>query len=412
MSDFFQIPFLKEGFALSFGLSIASMFFLLYCKNSNSKFLSTNLGIVSAKSNSNALLLGGLPVALIINLSCLWLSFNLDQKDMSWFSTIFLNHSIGGAFIILYGYLDDRFELRPLIKLSFQVFAVFIYSILTAHLLHNAFSSFAFAFLMFFGLGVVNGANLLDGLDTLFYKLYSAIAILGLAICYHCKAPEAAWLLSISLASVWGFAFFNKQPAKIYLGEIGGGYLGYTLLTVCTLIYSRYKIGGSSIPQSLGYALFLLNLPMVELGVSFLRRIYNKRSPFKGDKLHFHYILRDHYKFQPKTIGLMISLSFFSLSGLFLSLYFYTSIHPLYLYLGYGLALTFCAFWAGRKHWIGNNVLQFSLGGLFNSMRKKDILVIENQSVNEFEITILNESDPHPDPIDGDGNPGDGDIAA
>ena len=152
----------------------------------------------------------------------------------------------------------------------------------------------AFIISAIFGLALVNGTNLIDGLDTLSIKLgaTSSLAFLYLGVISY-SLPTI--FLSITLMSALSmFYFFNREPAKIYMGEIGGSLIG-----LIYFIQSSYCFTALKRDMHYSHALALIFIacffPICELGVSFIRRLIGKKSPFRGDKLHLHYILKNRY---------------------------------------------------------------------------------------------------------------------
>ncbi|MCS6956822.1 MAG: undecaprenyl/decaprenyl-phosphate alpha-N-acetylglucosaminyl 1-phosphate transferase [Patescibacteria group bacterium] len=77
-----------------------------------------------------------------------------------------------------------------------------------------------------------------------------------------------------------GFLFWNFYPQKIMPGY-GGGALGGFLLGILSIL-SFGKVGT---------AILILSVPMIDAFYTILRRIKNKKSPFRADWGHFHHRL-------------------------------------------------------------------------------------------------------------------------
>ena len=83
-----------------------------------------------------------------------------------------------------------------------------------------------FVFVMFVVCGTVNAVNLTDGLDglaagiTVIVSLFFALA----AMTFH--DGSAGYMTSAIMGGCVGFLFFNKYPAKVFMGDTGSLFLG------------------------------------------------------------------------------------------------------------------------------------------------------------------------------------------
>lgn len=89
----------------------------------------------------------------------------------------------------------------------------------------------------------------------------------------------AATLSFIIAGSSLGFLFYNFYPAKIFPGY---GATSVYLLLAAVSIFSGAK---------LATAILVMGVPMIDGLFTFLRRIINKKSPFRHDNKHLHHLL-------------------------------------------------------------------------------------------------------------------------
>jgi UDP-GlcNAc:undecaprenyl-phosphate/decaprenyl-phosphate GlcNAc-1-phosphate transferase len=124
---------------------------------------------------------------------------------------------------------------------------------------------------------LINGFNLLDGLDMLTAGVGAAAAV-GFAVVTHGPAR----LMAASLAgALVAFLWFNRPPARIYLGD-GGSYL----LGAATTVLLAYA-WGVGVPVSTGViALALLVVPVAEVVCAVVRRHRGRRPLLAGDRAH------------------------------------------------------------------------------------------------------------------------------
>lgn len=124
---------------------------------------------------------------------------------------------------------------------------------------------------------LINGFNLLDGLDMLAAGVGAAAAV-GFAVITHGPAR----LMAASLAgALVAFLWSNRPPARIYLGD-GGSYLLGAAMSV--LLAFSWGVG-VAVPTGV-IALALLVLPVAEVACAIVRRRRAKRSLFAGDRAH------------------------------------------------------------------------------------------------------------------------------
>ena len=124
---------------------------------------------------------------------------------------------------------------------------------------------------------LVNGVNLLDGLDMLAAGVV-AVAAASYAVMLHGSGRQLAVALA---ASLLGFLAFNRPPARVYLGD-GGSYLLGSCLTV--LLALAWRPGAT---DSLGVAaLAVVAVPVGEVAFAVARRLRARRSPLAGDRGH------------------------------------------------------------------------------------------------------------------------------
>lgn len=90
-------------------------------------------------------------------------------------------------------------------------------------------------FVIFFMTGVSNAVNLTDGLDGLAAS-NTTIAMLACAvICLFTKQVDLAIIAAATAGSTFAFLYFNKYPAKVFMGDTGSLALGGLLATLAVM---------------------------------------------------------------------------------------------------------------------------------------------------------------------------------
>lgn len=137
-------------------------------------------------------------------------------------------------------------------------------------------------FVVFMMVGASNAVNLTDGLDGLAASS-SVIAFLACAIiCFLNNNIDLAIISIAASASCLGFLYFNKKPAKIFMGDTGSLALGGLLATIA--IMGKFELW--LIPIAIVFICETLSV-MIQV-TSF--KLTGKRV-FKMSPIHHHFEL-------------------------------------------------------------------------------------------------------------------------
>lgn len=143
--------------------------------------------------------------------------------------------------------------------------------------------------------GACNATNLIDGVDGLCSGVLGIIAagFLVLSIHLHLYSGWHPWTVqqvTLSLAmmgAALGFLPFNRNPAKIFMGDAGSMLLGLNA-AILILLFSK----ADAIRWLLG-AIMVFGLPITDMLLTLVRRWRNERPVMQGDRSHFYDQLLD-----------------------------------------------------------------------------------------------------------------------
>ncbi|MCL5984992.1 MAG: undecaprenyl/decaprenyl-phosphate alpha-N-acetylglucosaminyl 1-phosphate transferase [Actinobacteria bacterium] len=216
---------------------------------------------------------------------------------------------VGSTIILLAGVWDDLRELSAWKKFIWQLVAagVIVVSGLSINTINNPFGGiiqldyyvipvikisgtvynfapFADLFTIFWIVGMMNTLNFIDGLDGLATGISTIAAFVLFGLGFGVGGDFFfGSLLAIILAGItMGFLPFNFHPAKIFLGDSGAMFLGFMIGVISIL--SRAKVATT---------LLVLGFPILDLAWVALRRLVQRKSPFKPDRGHLHHRLLD-----------------------------------------------------------------------------------------------------------------------
>ncbi|MEN8263535.1 MAG: MraY family glycosyltransferase [Nitrospirota bacterium] len=140
-----------------------------------------------------------------------------------------------------------------------------------------------FTFIVVFG--VINAINLIDGLNGLACGV-SSIAFLSFAIFASNSGNETVFFISIAnLGATLGLFRYNYPRARIFMGDSGSMFLGFSLAVLAILLTQGQGTINPMIP------VMILGIPIFDTLRVFIIRLINRKSPFRPDKTHLHHLM-------------------------------------------------------------------------------------------------------------------------
>lgn len=195
--------------------------------------------------------------------------------------------------IFIIGYLDDiKIRISPNKRLAFMIIilSIFIYFLpikidnidlifLNTWLDIKIFSVF---FVLICLLFIINGANLIDGFNGLLTINLIIINSILLYLNLSNGNLKIAYFITSQLIILVTFLLFNFPKAKMFLGD-SGSYLFGSLVALNSIITNNLNPKISSF-----FFCILLFYLFIEVFFSFIRKIYQKKSPVLPDREHLH----------------------------------------------------------------------------------------------------------------------------
>lgn len=138
----------------------------------------------------------------------------------------------GGAFVSLIGALDDRWAMRPLLKLLGQFFAAGI--LIATGVMVQLFDvpALNLALTALWVIGVTNAFNLLDNMDGLSSGVAAIAAAFFTLLAALSRQTYVGALAAAVLGACLGFLIYNFNPASIFMGDSGSLFLGFVLAAI------------------------------------------------------------------------------------------------------------------------------------------------------------------------------------
>ncbi len=240
-------------------------------------------------------LLGGVAIYGAWALVVLFLQFSNQLLDVRMAWSMIVWFLLAGLILIINGVLDDKYNLKPQISIWGPIIAsiIVIYGGLSiTHVtnptggvfyLDTLFVSWLPVIITFLWLmGITYTTKLLDGVDGLTpgIGLIASLVIFVISLSWDVVGSTTS-LLSLTLAgAIAGFLILNWHPAKIFLGEGGSTFIGFSLGVLAI-------ISGSKIAT----ALLVMGLPLLDIFWVVIKRLRKKQAFWKGDNEHLHFRL-------------------------------------------------------------------------------------------------------------------------
>jgi Fuc2NAc and GlcNAc transferase len=226
---------------------------------------------------------GGIALAIVIlcGLTVFALSIN-THSDL--FTLI-----AGGALVAIVGLADDRRSqpvvLRVLVHLAAAGLAVAtlgpVRLVTVPGLFELPLGWTAAPLTVLWIVAMVNAYNFMDGIDGIAagQAIVAGGGWIWLGAAYDLPIVELTGLLIAGAAA--GFLVHNRPPARIFLGDVGSGFLGY-MLAVLTVAASRER------PELFLAGVLFMWAFLLDTAVTLIRRAWNRENVFAAHRSHLY----------------------------------------------------------------------------------------------------------------------------
>lgn len=234
------------------------------------------------------------PIPRIGGLS-IYFAFVCGFIYVSFFINLSFSILLAATIVVITGFIDDKFQIKPWQKLLGQVFAATIVltdglaiEYITIPFIEKSISVniwIAIIISFFWIVGVTNAVNLIDGLDGLAsgVSIIAAISIFIMALII--EDTNVAFLSLALIGSALGFLIFNFHPAKIFMGDTGSLLLGFLLSVLSIIGFKQVTIITFIIPM------VILAVPLTDTTIAIIRRKLQNKRIMDPDKDHLHHRL-------------------------------------------------------------------------------------------------------------------------
>ena len=200
---------------------------------------------------------------------------------------------IGAAILCFAGLVDDKYDLKPMVKFIGQLVAIgvpiyygIIIDTITPFGIEINFGVLSVLVTVIWMAAIINAINLIDGLDGLATGVV-IIALASIAVITIFQSNIFVMMICIILiGSLLGFLPYNFHPAKIFLGDNGSMMLGYIVGVLSIIGFKNITF------ISLFFPIIILGVPFIDMFFAVIRRFREGVSVMRADKNHLHHRIR------------------------------------------------------------------------------------------------------------------------
>lgn len=187
------------------------------------------------------------------------------------------------AAVAAMGWVDDHRHLSVWLRLTAHVAAASIAAIALLGIPQTAQEGLLLALAVFWIVSLVNAWNFMDGIDglaTTQAALATGCTLVGGLLYGWLDQPWDAFAL-LFIGALFGFLPFNFPRAKIFLGDVGSGALGFVI--ACLLLHA---VAGGKLSWPL--ALLPVSAFVVDAGLTLSKRIANGKKWWRPHREHLY----------------------------------------------------------------------------------------------------------------------------
>ncbi len=251
-------------------------------------------------------MLGGLAILvafLFATLAVFALATSVFQVEE--FFIEFIGVVIGCVWLAGVGLWDDRYGMRPLVKLGAQMCAGLLMIGVGIQIQIFNLPLLDYALTLFWMVGIINAINFMDNMDGLAAGV-SAIA----AGTFFILAASQELILVASLSgalcgATLGFLRYNFNPASTFMGDTGSLVLGFLL----AMLGIKLQFPAQTIQVTWIIPVLVLFVPIFDTSLVTFTRLREGRSPFLGGKDHVSHRLVRAGLSQPRAVLTLYSVA-------------------------------------------------------------------------------------------------------
>ena len=202
-----------------------------------------------------------------------------------------------GVLVAAVGFADDHRHVPPALRLTMHFIAA---SLAVSSLADPAWGVPVAALLVVAIVWLINLTNFMDGIDGIAGAQTLTVCIGGAVLSAVVLPGSVLWLEPAVVASATaGFLAWNWPPARIFMGDVGSGYLGF--------IVAVFSLRALSATPALGWSwLILSGVFIADATITLLRRAMRRERVVEAHRSHAYQHLAVAWSaHQPVTLAII-----------------------------------------------------------------------------------------------------------
>jgi UDP-N-acetylmuramyl pentapeptide phosphotransferase/UDP-N-acetylglucosamine-1-phosphate transferase len=247
---------------------------------------------------------GGLAIVIVVLVAGCVVAFQANPIH----SLIYL---VCGAVIAYLGWRDDVHSLSPRVRFAVQalvalasVLGMGYFKSVTIPLIGQLqLGAVGFIITLLWIVGLTNAYNFMDGIDGIAGGVALSAALGWMFLAANTNQHFVYWVALAVAAGSLGFLFHNWSPAKIFMGDAGSTFLGYTFAVLPLLSADE---GG----DALMLGTLLMWTFIMDAGVTFIRRALKGERVFDAHRTHLyqHLVIGGYKHAQVSALYILLTL--------------------------------------------------------------------------------------------------------
>ena len=225
---------------------------------------------------------GGLAIVVLVLVTGFWSAWETGLSRG-------LIYIVGGLIIAWLGWRDDLHSLSPRIRFTVQGFvaAISIYGLgyfkaVTIPMLGELqLGVIGIVITFLWIIGLTNAYNFMDGVNGMAGGVALSAGLGWMWLASNMHNALAFWVALAITASSLGFLGHNWSPARIFMGDVGSTFLGYSFAVLPLIASDR---GG----DALLLGTLLMWTFIMDAGVTFIGRLIRRENVFAAHRSHLY----------------------------------------------------------------------------------------------------------------------------
>jgi len=285
------IPIMIVGFAASLGLTPIT------------RQIAMRLGVTAAPNKRNIHashmpLMGGAAIYVAFVLSVLLFSPP--------FYLVELGAIVAGSTLLAWiGYLDDRKDLSPRIRLIVMAVAALVVALAGIQIRLFGTPLIDIPLTLFWIVALINAVNWIDNMDGLAAGTSAITSGFFLFIAVTQGQILVSMLAAAIFGSAVGFLTYNFNPSSTFMGDMGA----YTLGFVLAILAIKLEFEVQPLNVTWMVPILVLALPVLDINLAISTRLAEGRSPMQAGKDHISHRVMSIGFTQRQTLFILYSMS-------------------------------------------------------------------------------------------------------